>query len=187
MDVTGIVLAAGAMRTGAPAALQRTDEGAPLLQVACDALRDAGCREVIVVLGPEADAAAALVPARTLPVVASDWEDGLAAALRVGLATAATSAADAALLTMVDSPHHSAAVGQKVIAAGESDGRRALARANFDDEPDHPVLVGRAHWQDIAAAAYGEAGARDYMRMHLTVEVDCTNLGGGHHRAVRNS
>lgn len=185
MEITGVVLAAGAGPHGAgPDAARRTDDGVPWLDVACSSLRDAGCREVIAVLGPEADAAAALVPARALPVVATDWEDGLAAALRVGLAAAATSAADAVLLTVVDFPDQTAAAGRLVIAAGQHDGRGALARANFGGEPGHPVLIGRDHWKDIAAAAHGDAGARDYMRMHLTVEVDCTDLGAGHDPAA---
>lgn len=180
MDVTGVVLAAGAgNRAGGPKSLRLTDAGVPWLHVACDALRDAGCREVIVVLGAQADAAAALVPPRALPVVATDWADGQSASLRVGLAAAATSAADAVLLTLVDLPEQTAAAGKRVISAGLDDGRAALARASFDGEPGHPVLIGREHWADVAAVAHGDAGARDYLRDHLTVEVDCTDLGGG--------
>ncbi|WP_430868661.1 nucleotidyltransferase family protein [Demequina aurantiaca] len=181
MDVTGVVLAAGAgTRAGGPKALRRTADGVAWLEIACSALRDAGCREVIVVLGAQADEAAALVPPRALAVVATDWHDGQAASLRAGLAAAATSASDAVLLTLVDLPEQNAAAGTRVIAAGAKDGREALARANFDGNPGHPVLVGREHWRDIAAAAHGDAGARDYLRMHLTVEVDCSDLGGGH-------
>ncbi|WP_061962650.1 nucleotidyltransferase family protein [Demequina aurantiaca] len=180
MDVTGVVLAAGAgSRAEGPPALSKTPEGVPWVTLACDALRDAGCREVIVVLGAQADAAAHLVPPRALPVIATDWEEGQAASIRVGLAAAATSAADAVLLTLVELPEQTATAGMRIIAAGANDGREALARANFDGEPGHPVLIGRDHWRDVAAAAHGDAGARDYMRMHLTVEVNCTDLGDG--------
>ena len=65
-----------------------------------------------MVLGAGADAALALVPHGALPVVATDWADGQAAALRVGLAAAATSSADAVLLTMVNVPEQTAAAGR---------------------------------------------------------------------------
>lgn len=179
MDVTGIVLAADAGRHGAaPQALQRRADGVPYLQLACEALQDAGCREVIVVLGAEADAAAGLLAARALPVVATDWQDGQPASLRVGLAAAATSASDAVLLTLVEATPHSADAGRRVIATGAHDGRAALARANFDNEPGHPILIGRDHWGDISSAAHGGDCTRDYLRMHLTLDVDCSDLGG---------
>ena len=180
MDVTGIVLAAGAgSRAGSPKSLRRAPDGTPWLEIACASLRDAGCREVIVVLGAEADAAAELVPRGALAVVASDWHDGQSASLKVGLAAAATSSADAALLTLVDLPGQTAAAGRRVMEAAMDDARGTLARAHYDGEPGHPVLLGRDHWGDVAASVSGDMGARDYLVEHLTVEVDCTDLGGG--------
>lgn len=180
MDVTGIVLAAGvSSETDGPDALRRASDGTPWLETACTALRDAGCREVIVVLGAGADAAMALVPHGTLPVIATDWQDGQAAGLRVGLAAAATSSTDAALLTLVNLPVQTAATGRQVLAAAEDDPHGTLARAHYDGAPGHPVLVGRDHWGDIAAAVVGDMGIGEYLESHLTVDVDCTDLGGG--------
>ncbi|MFW7413540.1 nucleotidyltransferase family protein [Demequina sp. SO4-18] len=180
MDVTGVVLAAGAgSRAGGPKALRRNEDGTPWLEIACRALRDAGCREVIIVLGADADAALNLVPRGALPVVATDWEDGQAASLRVGLAAAATSSTDAVLLTLVDLPDQAAAAGRRVLDAALDDPRGTLARAHYDGEPGHPVLMGRDHWRDIADTVVGDMGAKDYLVRHLTIEVDCTDLGGG--------
>ena len=180
MDVTGVVLAAGeGARAGGPKALRRAPDNEPWLAIACAALKDAGCREVVVVLGAEADAAAELVPRGAIPVVATDWHEGQSASLKVGLAAAATSSADAVLLTLVDLPGQTAEAGKRVIAAGAEDGREALARAHYDGEPGHPVLIGRDHWGELGESLSGDMGARDYLRNHLTLEVDCSDLGGG--------
>ncbi|WP_084105587.1 NTP transferase domain-containing protein [Demequina sp. NBRC 110056] len=180
MDVTGVVLAAGAgSRSGGAKALRSAPDGTPWLAIASEALRDAGCREVIAVLGAEAEDALALVPRGVLPVVATDWHEGQSASLKVGLAAAATSSADAVLLTLVDLPGQTAAAGRRVIDAGSDDPRGSLARAHYDDAPGHPVLLGRDHWAEIAESATGDRGARDYLRSHLVFEVDCSDLGGG--------
>ena len=180
MDVTGVVLAAGAgARAGGAKALRRAPDGTPWIAIAVDALRDGGCREVIVVLGAQADAAAALVPRGALPVVATDWAEGQSASLKVGLAAAATSSADAVLLTLVDLPQQTAAAARRVLETPADDPRGTLARAHYDGSPGHPVLLGRDHWADIADASHGDEGARGYLGTHLTVEVDCTDLGGG--------
>lgn len=178
MDVTGVVIAAG-MKDNAPDALRRTDDAVAWLKITCAALRDAGCREVIVVLGAQADDALALVPPRTLPVIATDWADGQSAALKAGLAAAATSSADAALILPIGPPDQSAPAGHRLIAAGASDGRGALARAHFDDAPGHLVLVGREHWQVISETVTGSMRIDDYLYEHLTMSVDCTDLRRG--------
>ncbi len=180
MDVTGLVLAAGEPNgAGGPYALRRTDDGTPWLEIACNALRDAGCREVIVVLGAGADAAMALVPRGALPVVASDWRDGHAAALHVGLAAAATSSADAVLLTLVNAPEQTAAACRRVLEAAADDSHGTLARAHYDGKAGHPVFAGRDHWVDIASTVEGDMGIGNFLEGHLTADVDCTDLGGG--------
>ena len=180
MDVTGLVLAAGEPVGGGEAyALRKTDDDTPWLDIACTALHDAGCREVIVVLGAGADAAMALMPRGPLPVVATDWRDGKAAALRVGLAAAATSSADAVLLTLVNMPQQTAAAGRHVLQAAIDDPRGTLARAHYDRKAGHPVFVGRDHWGEIAVTVVGDMGIGDYLETHLTADVDCTGMGGG--------
>ena len=180
MDATGVVLAAGETSgAGGPDALRRAHDGTPWLEIACAALRDAGCREVIVVLGAGADAATALMPHGALPVVATDWQDGQAASLRVGLAAAAKSSTDAALLTLVNLPEQTSAAGRRVLESAGDDARGTLARAHYDGKPGHPVFAGRDHWADIAATVVGDMGIGDYLVNHLTVEVDCTDLRGG--------
>ncbi|PKQ17987.1 MAG: molybdopterin-guanine dinucleotide biosynthesis protein MobA [Actinobacteria bacterium HGW-Actinobacteria-8] len=179
MDVTGVVLAAGGPSgAGVPYSLRKAPDGTPWLETACTALRDAGCREVIVVLGAGADEAMALMPHGALPVVASDWRDGQAVALRVGLAAAATSSADAVLLTLVNVPEQTAAAGRHVLESATDDPRGTLARAHYDGKAGHPVFAGRDHWASIATMVSGDMGIGDYLEDHLTADVDCTDLGG---------
>lgn len=194
----GIVLAGGAgTRFGMPKALARADDGTPWLELACRALLDGGCEDVVVVLGARADEAQELVPATATAVVAADWASGIAASLRAGLAAAesvtaggatasgrsagVTSGAHVAVVSLVDLPGLRADAVRRLLAvSGEPDAaRHALARAVYGGEPGHPVLVGRTHWQPLAAAVRGDTGAGPYLRAHAAVAVDCTDLGGG--------
>lgn len=180
MDITGLVLAArDSHGPGGPHALRTTAQGTPWLEIACAALRDAGCREVIVVVGAQADAALAMVPRGALPMVADNWRDGRSAPLRAGLAAAATSSTDAALVTLVNTPDQTAATCRRVIEAGVDDPRGTLARAHYGGTPGYPVLVGRDHWGDVAATVVDEMDISDFLATHLTVEVDCTGMGTG--------
>ena len=63
----------GGARFGGPKALARTSAGVPWLHRAVAVLEDAGCEAVLVVLGAEAEEAAALVPAGATTVVADRW------------------------------------------------------------------------------------------------------------------
>ena len=163
MDVTGLVLAAHAPATGLAADVAT--------------LQEAGCREVIVVLGESADATAQQVPRGALAVVATDWETGTAAVLKVGLAAAATSSADAVLITPADLPALTAAAARAVMEAGATDPRSTLARAHYGDTAGYPVLIGRDHWGELAESTHGNAGDNEYLSRHLTVEVNCSGLG----------
>jgi nicotine blue oxidoreductase len=54
-----------------------------------------------------------------------------------------------------------------------------LARAVYDGRPGHPVLLGREHWDGVIATARGDAGARDYLRQHRVVTIDCSDVAEG--------
>jgi CTP:molybdopterin cytidylyltransferase MocA len=182
MTEVGVVLAGGAgTRFGMPKALVRADDGTPWLELACRALLDGGCADVVVVLGARAEEARELVPAVARFAVAADWASGIAASLRAGLAAAEATAADAAVVTLVDLPGLRADAVRRVLgAAQEPDAaRQTLARAVYGGRPGHPVLVGRAHWRLLAEAVRGDTGAGPYLRAGGAVAVDCTDLGGG--------
>lgn len=174
MTTAGVVLAAGAgRRMGRPKAL--VDGWLPH---AIDTLAD--CERVIVVLGAQADAARALIANPDVQVVvAHDWDTGMGASLRAGLSAIPEVLPDATrcLLTLVDLPDVGVDVIGRVLA--QPDTPDALARASYDAVPGHPVLMGRDHWAGAMAGATGDRGARDYLRGHQTVLVECGDLATG--------
>ena len=183
VQTAGLLLAAGAgRRMGTPKALVADERGAWLTR-AVALLRDGGCDSVTVVLGAAADDARRLldvVPAdqHVGVVVAADWAQGMGASLGAGLAALEESAADAALVTLVDLPDLVPEVVRRVRAGG--DGPAALARASYDGMPGHPVLLGREHWAGVRASAVGDQGARDYLAARPVRLVECGDLATGH-------
>ena len=174
-QVSGIVLAAGAgTRAGGAKALRLRDDGEPWVRLTVSVLRDAGCDPIVVVLGAEADAARAFVPEGVAAVVADDWADGLSASVRAGLAAAS---GEAALITLVDLPGMPAGVARAVL--GEHPRPASLRRAVYGGRPGHPVLIGRDHWDAVAATATGDTGAGAYLREHEAELIECGSLFDG--------
>ncbi len=157
----GVLLAAGAgRRYGKPKVLV---DG--WLEAAVGALRDGGCADVVVVLG----AADVATPPGTTAITAPQWQDGLSASMRAGLAQADRMHADYAVLHVIDTPD----VGPDVVArvlgrAVASDS--GLARAFFGDRPGHPVVIARRHWPAVLSQLSGDRGAGGYLRTRPDVE-----------------
>lgn len=186
--VHGLLLAAGAgRRYGLPKALARDDDGTSWLLRAVGTLRP--CRPITVVLGAEAEAAAALLPMSVNRVLAADWEEGMGASLRAGLDFLRESdpASAAALVTLVDLPDVSLEVTARLcealadLEAAGADPSGVLLRASYDGKPGHPVVLGRGHWAGVAGSAAGDRGARDYLAAHAEEVrlVECGDLATG--------
>jgi nicotine blue oxidoreductase len=171
--VTGLLLAAGeGRRFGMPKALV---PGA--LARAVDVLREGGCERVVVVLGAAFERARRLVPPGVTVIRSGDWQEGMGASLRAGLAAiGADGRAEAVLVHLVDLPDVGPEVVGRVLAHASP---QALARATYAGRPGHPVLLGREHWAGVAASAVGDRGARDYLRRHGAVAVPCDDLASG--------
>jgi len=195
--VAGIVLAAGGgTRFGRPKALVESAEGTSWLANAVRSLLGGGCSPVIVVLGAAADEAEALlersfIHSGSVHVVrAEDWQTGMAASLRRGLAAASAldhepesasdSAPDAVAIVTVDVPSLGPAEVRRLIAPEpDAVGRETLRQASFSGRPGHPVVIGRDHWQALADSVTGDVGARPYLVAHGVRLVDCSDLGSG--------
>jgi CTP:molybdopterin cytidylyltransferase MocA len=175
-DLVGLVLAAGAgERFGGPKALARTADGEPWIVRAVQLLRDGGCDAVAVVLGADAEHAAALVPEGVQVIVAPRWRSGMGASLSAGIA--ALPEADAALISLVDLPGLPVSVLERVLADGT--GRDRIARAVFDERPGHPVLLGRDHWAGFRDSLRGDEGGRVYLDEHDVERIECGDLFTG--------
>jgi len=166
---------------GRPKALVELD-GQPLVLRALRVLHDGGCAPVVVVLGAAADQVRALLPEGTEVVAAPDWQEGMGASLRAGLAALqslaapaarAVPAVPAAIVHLVDLPGVTAQAVARLAAHAAPD---VLARAAYRGRPAHPVLLGREHWAGVHAAAVGDAGARHYLNGRAVWTVECGDL-----------
>lgn len=186
-ELVGIVLAAGrGTRMGSPKALLRDAAGTPWLELATTLMLDAGCERVFVVLGASATKAREMLPVdpRIIPVINARFADGLSHSLLAGLQAVKETTAVAALITLLDLPRMPASVVDRVVhpvweTAFSLLGPRSLRRAVYGGIPGHPVLIGRAHWDDLAHTLRGDTGARDYLIAHGALEVECGDLFDG--------
>lgn len=177
--VVGLVLAAGSgSRFGGPKALLRDQHGATWVARAVATLVEGGVHSVHVVVGASAEAVTAAVPHGAHVVEAVDWAEGMGASLRTGLAAVQqdSPAAAALLVMLVDTPD----VGPDVVRrlAGQA-APTVLARAAYQGNPGHPVLLGRDHWSGVAEQAVGDRGARDYLAPREVHLVECGDIGSG--------
>ncbi|KRE39562.1 molybdopterin-guanine dinucleotide biosynthesis protein MobA [Janibacter sp. Soil728] len=175
--VQGLLLAAGAgRRMGMPKALKVDPDGTSWLARAVAVLDEGGCAAVTVVLGASGAAAEQALP-RTDYTHCPDWADGLGASLAHGLRVLESSAADAALIHLVDLPDVTAEVAARLLQ-GEM-GVASLRRAVYSGVVGHPVLVGRDHWAPLVAELSGDRGAGGYLRRHGADEIECGDLATG--------
>jgi len=142
-----------------------------------DVLAAAGCSSIVVVLGAAQEQAEALLNGRAVIVAAAaDWSGGLSASLRTGI-VALPASAPAAVVMLVDLPDVGERVVRRVLERGA--GPATLTRAAYHGRPGHPVVLGRAHWPGILAAAHGDVGARAYLNEQAPTLVECADLASG--------
>lgn len=168
MQVASLVLAAGAgRRYGMPKALVAY-RGDLLVRRAAAVPAASGCAPVLVVIGAQAPQVRAAAPELTY-LENPDWDSGMGSSLRAGLAALAGTPADAVVVLLADMPGVTSAAVRRIAAFAGPD---ALVMGGYGDRRGHPVLIGRAHFDGVAAAATGDRGARDYLRAHDVRVVD---------------
>lgn len=176
LSVVGVILAAGAgTRMGIPKALVRAPDGASWLSRRRQDLLVAGCEEVLVVLGAEAERAIPLVNADWY-VVSTSWSEGISASLRTGLREISSRNFDAALIQLVDTPDIGTDVVERVLKRANP---ASLARAVYQGVPGHPVLIGREHWADLQETLSGNSGAKAYLQRNGAARIECGDLATG--------
>ncbi len=171
--IGGVILAAGGGRRFGGVKQLADLEGRPLLGHALEAMRAVPeIARIVVVLGAAAERIVAGVDlggAET--VVADDWDEGIAASLRAGIA--ALPEIDAAVVTLGDQPFVSSQAIEAVLE--RLDGPTLAVRALYDGVPGHPVVIGRDLFPDVAGLR-GDLGARDLLEAHGVLGVECAHL-----------
>lgn len=178
--VVGVVLAAGAgTRFGRPKALVELD-GRLLVERAVGTLREAGCAEVVVVLGAEAAQVRGRADLGGVRVVVNEqWDGGMSTSLRAGLA--ACEGVPAAIVVLVDQPGVTPAVVRRVIEKWSA-GDRPVVVATYGGAARNPVLFGVGVRSDVMASLHGDVGARSWLREHadLVAAVEVGDVGDCH-------
>jgi nicotine blue oxidoreductase len=158
--IAAIVLAAGeASRFGSPK--QRL-----LLPRVLERLRASPVDEIVVVEGAYELAPSNTVLQGALVVPCREWERGPGASLRCGLAALGKDV-EAAVVVLADGPNLSAQAVERVLAGWRE--RGGVVAASYDGGRGHPLVLGRADWDEIP-----DEGLRDRpVRL-----VACDDLGG---------
>lgn len=156
--ITALVLAAGeSRRMGMPKPLLRFGATSFLEQIV-SVLSQSNVDRVIVVLGAQAERIQALTDLSAADVVLNcDYDQGQLSSLIAGLRRV-TSATDAIVLCLVDSPLITTAVVNRVIAGFRTTGRPIVVPV-CEGRRGHPTLFARAVFDELLTAP-PDQGAR---------------------------
>lgn len=173
-----ILLAAGASRRlGRPKALVEVD-GEPLVRRTARLLAGTRPLVLLVVTGERALGArigAALDGIDATRVDCDDWDAGMGASLRAGLAAAARWPVAAALVCPCDLPRLEAAPIDALVTAWRTDPARPAA-CRYAGVVGTPAIIPRAAF-DLAATGAGDRGARAWLRTQPALSlVDAPDL-----------
>jgi CTP:molybdopterin cytidylyltransferase MocA len=167
--IAGLILAAGAgSRYGRSPKLLADLGGRPLLEHAIEAQCSVPELEpIVVVLGAHSEPISERVDfMRARPLVCASWRKGISASLRCGIEALAD--AERVILTLGDEPLMSPEIIGRFLDAPPG------ARATYDGQPGHPVVLGPEELRAVASLS-GDRGARELLRGGPTIE--CGGLG----------
>lgn len=165
-SVAALVLAAGgSSRLGTPKQLVSW-KGRPLLEWIVADVASWPVSDVCVVLGAHLEEVLGAVDFGEATVLENpDWEEGIAASLRVGLDyLGRDSRTDRVIVALGDQPRIPPEVPAALLAAMEHSGRPA-AVPKYRFQVGNPVVLHRTLWQRLMALE-GDAGASRLLRAH---------------------
>ncbi|QOC95282.1 nucleotidyltransferase family protein [Micromonospora craniellae] len=173
-----IIAAGGGRRIGGPEALLHQGDR-PLVDQMIDTLTEAGCGQIVVVLGAAADQVRDTAHLdRATVVVNRAWGTGVGSSIRAGLAGIDDDRVEAAVVVPVDMPGLTAEAIRRVTALPFPD---VLVCATYNGLRGYPMLFGRRHWPGIATLASADVGARPYLLAHKDqiVDIACDAVADG--------
>ena len=161
--IAGLLLAAGgSSRLGRPKQLVEF-EGKTLIRRAVEALTEAGCNPVVVVLGGEIDGSRKALESLSVEILENqDWRDGMSSSVRIGISLLRGWDVDAVLISLCDQPHIGSDDLRKLIDAF-SETASSIVAAQYDGILGVPALFSQELFDDLASLT-GDSGARDLIR-----------------------
>jgi len=167
MTVAALILAAGrSSRMGNANKLLADLHGAPMVARVADAALASRARPVIAVTGHEAGKVEAALAGFAIEVVHNpDHARGMSTSLRAGIAALEAKEVAGALVLLGDMPRVTAATIDKLIAAFERSGGRAVCVPEADRRRGNPVLWPKDVFAEMAGLS-GDKGARDLLTRH---------------------
>ena len=177
MTAAALVLAAGAsVRMGRPKALLQVS-GRPAVDVVCEALRDAGCEPVIVVIGRHASEIREGAGLSECTVVEhAAWADGRTASIQAGLAARPPSD-DPVVLALVDMPLvKTSSIVALLTGWRITEPRPDVVVPRHAGRGGHPIVLAPGVLDAIAALGPDEP-LRDLLRTCRRLDVDVSDPG----------
>jgi molybdenum cofactor cytidylyltransferase len=152
-----------------------TYRGRTFLEAILSTCREAGLDPLVVVLGHHAAEIQRAVNLEAAQVVVNqNYRRGQTSSLQGGLKALETTEPEAIVLCLVDHPAVSAATVRKLVQTFEET-KAAVVIPTFEDQRGHPVLIGRALFEELKTLSPDEganAVIRKYRHLTKFIEVD---------------
>lgn len=164
LGVGAVVLAAGpSTRMGRPKLLL-THKGVSLLRRAVDAAAAAGCADVVVVLGANADHYRPLLDGASARIVVNQYYgEGMSGSIQLGI-EALGDDIDAAVIMLADQPFIDAEIIARLIETYRTS-RKKIVACQYGDVRGVPALFDRALFLELLLVT-GDQGARAVMETY---------------------
>ncbi len=164
--ITAVVLAAGqSRRMGAANKLLEDIDGVPMVALVVANMAQSQAANILVVTGHEAAAVRKALDGFDVTFADSpDYQDGLSASLKAGIA-AVPDDADGAVVLLGDMPGVTGAHVDRLIAAFNPVEGRSICVPTHRGKRGNPVLWGRDYFDEIAGLS-GDVGAKHLIGEH---------------------
>ena len=167
MTVAALILAAGkSSRMGNANKLLAPLGSAPMIAGVAEAAIASRARPVVVVTGFEADKVATALAGLAVEIVHNpDYVRGMSTSLRTGIGALRETGVAGALVLLGDMPRVTAATLDRLIAAFEQSGGRAICIPEADGQRGNPLLWPADLFAAMAGLS-GDKGAKELLARH---------------------